>query len=101
MTTITDSNVHNIAVKGTFDDCQVRLIAVVVFTVRLNRGAGYRQGTIWRQGFQREISLRSGKLHQLGQDPRPNGILFPFVLPHPGDLSRGPNSICRPDGKLR
>ena len=24
MTTITDANVHNIAVKGTFDDCQVR-----------------------------------------------------------------------------
>lgn len=22
MTTVTDSNVHNIAVKGTFDDCQ-------------------------------------------------------------------------------
>lgn len=25
MTTVTDSNVHNIAIKGTFDDCQVRL----------------------------------------------------------------------------
>lgn len=25
MTTVTDANVHNIAVKGTFDDCQVRL----------------------------------------------------------------------------
>ena len=24
MTTVTDSNVHNIAVKSTFDDCQVR-----------------------------------------------------------------------------
>jgi threonine synthase len=24
MTTITDSNVHNVAVVGTFDDCQVR-----------------------------------------------------------------------------
>jgi threonine synthase len=23
MTTVTDSNVHNVAVKGTFDDCQV------------------------------------------------------------------------------
>lgn len=23
MTTITDANVHNVAVKGTFDDCQV------------------------------------------------------------------------------
>ena len=26
MTTVTDANVHNIAVKGTFDDCQVRAI---------------------------------------------------------------------------
>ena len=23
MTTVTDYNVHNVAVKGTFDDCQV------------------------------------------------------------------------------
>jgi len=23
MTTVTDANVHNLAVKGTFDDCQV------------------------------------------------------------------------------
>ena len=27
MTTVTDSNVHNIAVKGTFDNCQVRFCA--------------------------------------------------------------------------
>lgn len=26
MTTVTDANVHNIAVKGTFDDCQVRFL---------------------------------------------------------------------------
>ncbi|KAG6889493.1 hypothetical protein C0995_000658 [Termitomyces sp. Mi166 len=26
MTTVTDANVHNVAVKGTFDDCQVRMI---------------------------------------------------------------------------
>jgi threonine synthase len=25
MTTVTDANVHNVAVKGTFDDCQVRV----------------------------------------------------------------------------
>lgn len=24
MTTVTDANVHNLAVKGTFDDCQAR-----------------------------------------------------------------------------
>ena len=27
MTTVTDSNVHNIAVRGTFDECQVSSIA--------------------------------------------------------------------------
>ena len=26
MTTVTDANVHNIAVKGTFDDCQVSIV---------------------------------------------------------------------------
>ena len=26
MTTVTDANVHNVAVKGTFDDCQVSLL---------------------------------------------------------------------------
>ena len=26
MTTVTDSNVHNIAVRGTFDECQVSII---------------------------------------------------------------------------
>jgi len=25
MTTVTDANVHNVAVKGTFDDCQVMI----------------------------------------------------------------------------
>jgi threonine synthase len=28
MTTVTDKNVHNLAVKGTFDDCQVRLFLI-------------------------------------------------------------------------
>lgn len=27
MTAVTDANVHNIAVKGTFDDCQVRILS--------------------------------------------------------------------------
>jgi threonine synthase len=26
MTTVTDANVHNVAVKGTFDDCQVNFV---------------------------------------------------------------------------
>ena len=30
MTTVTDPNVHNIAVRGTFDDCQVFLLLIRV-----------------------------------------------------------------------
>ena len=30
MTTVTDANVHNIAVKGTFDDCQVKILTFLV-----------------------------------------------------------------------
>ena len=29
MTTVTDSNVHNIAVKGTFDNCQVKVSCTI------------------------------------------------------------------------
>lgn len=28
MTTVTDANVHNLAVKGTFDDCQVSFFPI-------------------------------------------------------------------------
>lgn len=31
MTTVTDKNVHNVAVKGTFDDCQVSAFALTSF----------------------------------------------------------------------
>lgn len=31
MTTVTDPNVHNLAVKGTFDDCQVRISSITIY----------------------------------------------------------------------
>ena len=31
MTTVTDANVHNLAVKGTFDDCQVRIQSITIY----------------------------------------------------------------------
>ena len=31
MTTVTDANVFNLAVEGTFDDCQVRLFSSLLF----------------------------------------------------------------------
>ena len=33
MTTVTDYNVHNVAEKGTFDDCQVCFVLVLVFAL--------------------------------------------------------------------
>jgi len=37
MTTVTDANVHNIAVKGTFDDCQVNKIVAFDDTTDFNK----------------------------------------------------------------
>ena len=39
MTTVTDPNVHNLAVKGTFDDCQVQSPAAFIglFTHTISR----------------------------------------------------------------
>jgi threonine synthase len=45
MTTVLDANVHNIAVEGTFDDCQVNGIQVTNIGIVLTC-AGHRQGTI-------------------------------------------------------
>jgi threonine synthase len=54
MTTITDANVHNVAVKGTFDDCQVGLgIALQVLPTYDHRIIGYRQSTFLRPRIQR------------------------------------------------
>lgn len=36
MTTVTDANVHNVSVKGTFDDCQVSPFFIPDLTIRSN-----------------------------------------------------------------
>ena len=54
MTTVLDENVHNIAVKGTFDDCQVTSLPLITLNLLLNIYAlGYCQISIRRQGLQR------------------------------------------------
>lgn len=63
MTTIIDANVHNIAVKGTFDDCQVCSAIESGFVTPPNRDPGHRQGSLRRQGIQQETSLGGSKLH--------------------------------------
>jgi threonine synthase len=47
MTTVLDANVHNIAVEGTFDDCQVSRLPVKMPTYILTL-AGHRQSTLLR-----------------------------------------------------
>jgi threonine synthase len=51
MTTVTDENVHNLAVKGTFDDCQVCSLYTTLLTNNLHtytHPAGHRQGPLRR-----------------------------------------------------
>lgn len=47
MTTVTDANVHNVAVKGTFDDCQVCAnIESVSIDSRFWHLSGHREGAL-------------------------------------------------------
>lgn len=48
MTTVMDQNVHNLAVKGTFDDCQVRPSRPLSTNTLLTytHPAGHRQGSL-------------------------------------------------------
>ena len=79
LTTVTDANVHNVAVKGTFDDCQVSLRRCLLFYI-LIRHIGHCQNSLWRQRIQRKTPPRRCKLHQLGSHPRPNRVLLPLLL---------------------
>jgi threonine synthase len=45
MTTVLDANVHNVAVEGTFDDCQVRYIVRLLYLVLLT-GPGLCQSPL-------------------------------------------------------
>ena len=97
MTTVTDANVHNVAVKGTFDDCQVKsnYLSFCGIVLRiLWETKGYRQIPLWGSGFQRTAPPWGRKFHKLGSHPCSNGLLFlvifPFCLTTPvGFVSRG------------
>ena len=46
MTTVTDANVHNLAVKATFDDCQVRHFIDFYSSQNQNIHLGHSEGTL-------------------------------------------------------
>jgi threonine synthase len=83
MTTVTDANVHNVAVEGTFDDCQVR---VIVFSIcrachPIALSLGYCKIALRRSSFQRKASTWCCKFYKLGTHPRANCVLFCGILP--------------------
>jgi threonine synthase len=51
MTTCTDANVHNLAIEGTFDDCQVSIeymdLGERKTGLQANDVTGYRQSHVW------------------------------------------------------
>jgi hypothetical protein len=94
MTTVLDANVHNIAVEGTFDDCQVRGIQVTNMCNVLTR-AGHRQGAFRRPRDQQHSPPRRCQQHQLGTYPCSDHILLPLLLLH-----RTPDWFIRPEGPL-
>jgi threonine synthase len=64
MTTVTDENVHNIAVKGTFDDCQVRLFFMdnpnkILQTCESSRRTSSRPSSLTQPSTQNTISAPS------------------------------------------
>ena len=79
MTTVLDANVHNLAVEGTFDDCQVSplepsLPAVVLIS------AGHRESAFCRQRPQSYASLGCSEQHQLGTNTRADRLLLPCIF---------------------
>ena len=69
MTTVTDANVHNIADKGTFDDCQVRLSYGRISFSLPDSDSGLFLNII-------RTSSRRGELHKLGSHPRSTVYYF-------------------------
>lgn len=81
MTTVLDANVHNLAVEGTFDDCQVGVWLFFKMTMLIL--VGHCQSPLRRRQDQRDPQSRCSKLHQLGTNPRPNHVLLPRILRTP------------------
>lgn len=57
MTSVTDENVFNLAVEGTFDDCQVRC-ASSGSEARLIIRPGHRQGALLGRPLQQRVPPR-------------------------------------------
>ena len=49
MTTVTDANVHNLRVEGTFDDCQVRRTSILLLRMPLMLAVGHRENPVCRR----------------------------------------------------
>lgn len=58
MTTVLDANVHNLAVDGTFDDCQVNPNSVVISQQLIN--LGHCKSTLRRPSDQLDAELSCG-----------------------------------------
>lgn len=111
MTSVLDKNVHNLAVVGTFDNCQVRTPSRNFLFLHLQIGTnhevllliGYRQRTLRRHRLQRPPQTRRRKLHKLGPYSRPNSLLLPLLLRPPKGLPRPKPrpTVRRPHRKLR
>ena len=52
MTTVTDPNVHNLAVTGSFDDCQVPSVLLCLYMTWFTIPTGRRQNTLFRPNIQ-------------------------------------------------
>jgi threonine synthase len=80
MTTVLDANVHNVAVEGTFDDCQdfVKALFADAEMNKTHRLAAVKYVPFDVGYFLANIQLQ---LHKLGTYPRSDYLLLPFLLP--------------------
>jgi threonine synthase len=84
MTTVTDKNVHNLAVKGTFDDCQVSLAVLAVLTqcIHILDLEGHRKSTFCGSCIQRPAQTGRRQFDKLGSHPGSNSLLLLLFLSH-------------------
>ncbi|KAH9988092.1 tryptophan synthase beta subunit-like PLP-dependent enzyme [Russula compacta] len=105
MTTVTDSNVHNIAVKGTFDACQDIVKALFgdrPFNEKYHLGAV--NSINWARILAQTVYYFLAYFHVRGQIPHPEGSELQFVVPtgNFGDVLAGyyAKRMGLPMGKL-
>ncbi|KAI9463984.1 tryptophan synthase beta subunit-like PLP-dependent enzyme [Lactarius psammicola] len=105
MTTVTDSNVHNIAVRGTFDACQdivKALFADKPFNEKHHLGAV--NSINWARILAQTVYYFLAYFHVRGQIPHPESSEIQFVVPtgNFGDILAGyyAKRMGLPMGKL-